>query len=782
MGNNVPDVDDTAVSGLKSAKSAQRLKQISSLRARGISENIDLPQLVVCGAQSAGKSSVLEGITGIPFPREAISATVIPGSSREETVKASLQAYQRTINGFKELPDVIAKAGALMGLRGYGDNDLGPAFVEDILRIKVTGPSGLHLSIVDLPGLISTPSEEQTEDDMETVHRIIDSYVEKPRTIILAIVQAGNDIANQSVIRKSKLFDKAGQRTVGIITKPDLINEGAEERIAALAKNQDTTKLQLGFFLLKNPTPKERKNEVTASQRSETELRYFQSSPWRDQKLDASRVGVNKLKTFLQALLDRHIEKELPKVGEEIKAMIRTIEQEIVSLPPERPTVGHLRMFLSDLAMQYHGLATAALNGDYHTGHAPFFTINGTINESNRLRALIHSLNTKFSDNMRDRGEKLKLGYPQNTESWIKSTGPVHLFKKEKKVHRAKKANCAALPSLDVYDCGPAENDREEYVPASADLQNASDTDQKLVTESETKAWVRNVSILPKKVGSSFALMAVSQVYLTTRGRELPGNYNHVLLTELFHHQSKPWQRIATDHVEHVHDSIITFVKKAITHLRVEDHVLAEIQEGIDVTLQESKLMAEKELMTLWADEQQHPITCNHYYVDNIQESRLNYTQKAIEQALEKVNVDPDGFAPPAIGNMSADMLITAVRQNVIVNMDEQACSEALEALHAYYKARPLSLVCCFRTPRDTYTDLHLQVAMKTFVDNVCRQVIERHLLRNLPDIFSPQLVAMYTDEDLERIAGERPDTVEKRKQLREQLTNLKAGLDDLRK
>ncbi|KAK5691794.1 hypothetical protein LTR17_025546 [Elasticomyces elasticus] len=82
-----------------------------------------------------------------------------------------------------------------------------------------------------------------------------------------------------------------------------------------------------------------------------------------------------------------------------------TIEQEIVSLPPERPTVGHLRMFLSDLAMKYHSLATAALNGDYHTGHAPFFTINGTIHESNRLRALIHSLNTKFSDNMRDRGE-----------------------------------------------------------------------------------------------------------------------------------------------------------------------------------------------------------------------------------------------------------------------------------------------------------------------------------------------------------------------------------------
>lgn len=75
-----------------------------------------------------------------------------------------------------------------------------------------------------------------------------------------------------------------------------------------------------------------------------------------------------------------------------------------------------------------------------------------------------------------------------------------------------------------------------------------------------------------------------------------------------------------------------------------------------------------------------------------------------------------------------------------------------------------------------------LQVAIKTFVDNVCRQVIERHFLSSLPYIFDPQTVAGYSDEVLERIAGEKQDVVERRKELNEQLKNLKAGLNDLRK
>ena len=417
------------LSELHSAKSTRRLEQIAGLRVRGIGDHVDLPQLVVCGDQSAGKSSVLEGITGLPFPRQdgvctkfateiilqhsdgerVIVATILPTSSRLEQSKLKLQRYKRHLAEFEDLPVAIAEVGSLMGIRGFKDVQKGPAFARDVLRIEVTGPVGLHLTVVDLPGLISVANDEQTEDDVRTVQDLVDSYVANSRTIILAVVQASNDIANQGIIQKSRRFDQAGERTVGIITKPDLINEGTEKRIALLAKNEDTTKLKLGFFLVKNPTPSELASGITSEQRRKAENRYFQSPPWKEQALRMDRVGIMSLQKFLQNLLDQHIERELPKVREEIRTLMRKTEREITAFGDDRPTVGHLRMFLSRLAMQFHNLTTSALHGNYHETDPTFFGESGVENHSTRLRALTHRLNSEFSSYMRDNGQKRKV-------------------------------------------------------------------------------------------------------------------------------------------------------------------------------------------------------------------------------------------------------------------------------------------------------------------------------------------------------------------------------------
>jgi GTPase SAR1 family protein len=417
----------SSLNGLQSDKSAKRLKQISALRGLGIDNSIDLPQLVVCGDQSSGKSSVLEGLTGIPFPRDdgvctrfpteiiithdetrpqTITASIIPFSNTHrpsETLK-SLKDFNRSITTFEQLPKTIAEAGSLMGLRGYGEkNEDGPSFGRDVLQIKVSNQSGQHLSIVDLPGLISVASDVQTEADVEIVHQTVTSYIEKPRTIILAVVQAGNDIANQSIIKESKRFDKSGERTVGIITKPDLINLGTEARIAALANNKDTTKLQLGFFIVKNPSPLEIQAKITATEREANEQRFFQSPPWKG-RLDTEKVGIIKLKQYLQKLLDSHIEKELPKVRHDMKTKIRTATDALAMLPVDRPTPADKRTFLTELAGKYQRLLNAALNGEYGSTGGDFFAASGHDIGPTRLRALVHDVNTDFADYMREKG------------------------------------------------------------------------------------------------------------------------------------------------------------------------------------------------------------------------------------------------------------------------------------------------------------------------------------------------------------------------------------------
>jgi hypothetical protein len=430
MGELATNDEPSSFRGLQSHASLKRLSLISNLRSRGVGDHINLPQLIVSGDQSTGKSSVLEGITGVPFPRQdglctrfateitmehtgeqevetEITATIIPSECRDDGSKDKLRGFIRHLKDFQELPAVIEDAGELMGLRGYGGVEAGPAFGQDVLRIKFCGNTGLNLAIVDLPGIIQVPNDEQDDNDVDIVHALVDSYVANPRTIILAVVQAGNDISNQPIIKKSKKFDKDGERTIGVITKPDLINEGAQARIAALSRNEDTTKLKLGFFMVKNPSPTEINDGVDIKAREKKELVYFTSPPWKDAGLDRTRIGVGSLRKSLQELLSQHTERELPKVRDEVRTLLKSTEKSLAGLGEERPTASHMRMFLSRLAMRYHNLTNAALIGDYDSSECEFFNVSST--ESRRLRAFVHSVNTDFSNKMRVQGSTVKI-------------------------------------------------------------------------------------------------------------------------------------------------------------------------------------------------------------------------------------------------------------------------------------------------------------------------------------------------------------------------------------
>lgn len=342
-----------------------------------------------------------------------MTATIIPYSSCDEEEKLRLASFRMGFRDFAQLPGIIESAGQSMGVRLSEDQTDAPAFAADVLRLELVGNTGLHLTIVDLPGLISVSENER---DIQLVSDLVDSYLESPRTIMLAVVPTTSDVDTQGIIQRARHYDRDGVRTVGIITKPDLINTGTEQRMACLAKNMDRTKLNLGFFLLKNPAPAELREGLSPAARKRAEQAFFSSEPWRDLGLDPSRVGIENLRVFLQDLLDSHIERELPKVREELRELLERNRQSLAALGMERTSASQIRIYLTQISADFQTLVRAGVNRDYSGRDGSFFDVEGK-DFANRLRAVVHLENEKFANFMRDNGQTRKIVHREYDES-----------------------------------------------------------------------------------------------------------------------------------------------------------------------------------------------------------------------------------------------------------------------------------------------------------------------------------------------------------------------------
>lgn len=226
--------------GLCSEEHLHLLNAIDSLRSQGISHYVSLPQIIVCGDQSSGKSSVLEAISGVSFPVKSnlcirfptelilrktkhvsVKVSIVPHHSRSERDRTSLSGFTEKLDSFQDLPDLIENAKAAMGIM-----TLGKAFSRDLLRIEVCGPDRPHLTMVDLPGLIHSENKQQSAADIDLITDVVKGYMTEPRSIILAVVSAKNDYANQVVLKLAREADGSGTRTLGVVTKPDTLSPG----------------------------------------------------------------------------------------------------------------------------------------------------------------------------------------------------------------------------------------------------------------------------------------------------------------------------------------------------------------------------------------------------------------------------------------------------------------------------------------------------------------------------------------------------------------------------
>ena len=182
---------------------------------------------------------------------------------------------------------------------------------KDVLRLEISGPKEDHLSVIDVPGIFKrTTSGVPTRSDMEMVAGMVHNYMKNPRSVILTVVSANVDIATQEILEKAEEVDPHGIRTLGVLTKPDLVDKGAEKDVIDLVEGRKH-QLKLGWHVLRNAGQAELGNPV--ADRDATERNFFaEQPPWNT--LGNGRVGIVSFRDRLQEIIADHVRREFPKV------------------------------------------------------------------------------------------------------------------------------------------------------------------------------------------------------------------------------------------------------------------------------------------------------------------------------------------------------------------------------------------------------------------------------------------------------------------------------------
>lgn len=388
-------------------------------------DNVKLPQIVVVGDQSAGKSSVLEAITGTPFPRDAgactrfateirlrrsaeasITVSIIPDKNRNFKEQERLREFGGRVDVSMPFETLMRAAVDLIAPK----NIPGRFAARDILVVEKRGPDMPLLTLVDLPGLVRNANNDQSLEDIKTIDSLSNQYMKSSRTIILAVVGGNSDYVQAPILTKCRLYDPDGSRTIGVLTKPDLTESiGLEDKFLELVKNKDKrNEFKLGWYVLLNPGPREQGQPWPSAQdRRRAELDFFNRGKW--SSLPESVCGANALKRQLSIQLQGHIGRHVKVLRKQIQKALDECEAELNSLGIGRDTPAEMRIDLVELFSSSKELVIPAVYGFYkNPPKRNFFRVTadprGT--PAQNLRARAAEENDRFSQRVRAHGRR----------------------------------------------------------------------------------------------------------------------------------------------------------------------------------------------------------------------------------------------------------------------------------------------------------------------------------------------------------------------------------------
>ncbi|KAG7195016.1 dynamin-like GTPase mgm1 [Scheffersomyces spartinae] len=281
-------------------------------------DTIKLPSIVVIGSQSSGKSSVLESIVGQEFlpkgnnmvTRRPIELTLVntPESAADMAEFPALKMFNLT--DFQQVQKVLYDLNMAVSPSECISNDP--------IQITIKSPRVPDLSLVDLPGYIQVEAADQPPELKTKIRDLCDRYLSEPN-IILAISAADVDLANSAALRASRAADPRGERTIGVVTKLDLVDP---ERARTILLNRKYP-LKMGYVgvITKVPSPSLPKSLVStfASRNKLTGYQAyvaqqnFEHNYFKDNKSEfvGTTTGLKNLKKKLMKVLEKSMANSL---------------------------------------------------------------------------------------------------------------------------------------------------------------------------------------------------------------------------------------------------------------------------------------------------------------------------------------------------------------------------------------------------------------------------------------------------------------------------------------
>ncbi|KAJ3981520.1 P-loop containing nucleoside triphosphate hydrolase protein [Lentinula detonsa] len=350
------------------ARRKELLALINQLRSVGAQNDLDLPRITVIGNQSAGKSSVVEAISGITVPRDAGTCTRCPmecrllSSTNDWNCRISIRnEFDCDGNRLREVAEKIfiekitKKSEVELALRKAQFAVLNPEiswtsilaasaeelktmgnakyvpFSQNVVCVDLEGPELTDLSFIDLPGLIQNAEPEV----VQLVEDMVVSHI-RGNCIILVAVPMTDDIENQKALRLASQEDKDGRRTIGVLTKPDMLTTGSTKvaRLWLDVLEDRRHPLRHGYYCTRRPDDDERSAGIAQKQAREAEEKFFKTTiPW-CQSTSPTRFGTQNLVFTLSRLLVQVINDNLPKIREDTAKQLSDCCKELARIPP----------------------------------------------------------------------------------------------------------------------------------------------------------------------------------------------------------------------------------------------------------------------------------------------------------------------------------------------------------------------------------------------------------------------------------------------------------------